>query len=123
MCGEYTSSAVIAAASTAAAAIDQPWIDADTAAGKTISRNHLLGLLLSELLPLLSRFEAGGFARLRQEWSELDSIGDRPVAVHLGERIVIGTAAGVNDSGALLVDTPQGRQIFHGGEVSLRLQP
>jgi hypothetical protein len=36
---------------------------------------------------------------------------------------VLGVAAGVSAAGALLVDTDNGRQEFHGGEVSLRLAP
>lgn len=102
--------------------IDQPWVDAQTAAGRPVSRNQLLAQLLAELLPLLVRFEDEGFACCREDWAALDSFAGQPVAVHLGEQVILGVAGGVNASGALLVDTPQGRQAFHGGEVSLRLQ-
>lgn len=108
--------------SSQAAAIDQPWVDVRTAAGRAVSRNQLLADLLSALLPMLVRFETTGFAAVREEWMRLDSFAGREVAVHLGDRIVLGIAAGVSETGALLLDTPQGRQIFHGGEVSLRLQ-
>jgi len=96
-------------------------VDAQTALGTPYSRNHLLATLLSHLLPTLQRFERDGFATVHADWSALDSYRGREVAVHLGDTLVLGVAAGVSASGALLVDTPQGRQQFHGGEVSLRL--
>lgn len=106
---------------TRAASIDQPWIDVFTARGAPVSRNQLLAALLSSLLPALQCFEREGFASARPAWLALDSFFGREVAVHLGDSVVIGVAAGVGEAGALLVDTPQGRQQFHGGEVSLRL--
>jgi BirA family biotin operon repressor/biotin-[acetyl-CoA-carboxylase] ligase len=112
---------VAMAGSDQAAQIDQPWVDAQTALGTPYSRNHLLATLLSHLLPTLQRFERDGFATVHADWSALDSYRGREVAVHLGDTLVLGVAAGVSASGALLVDTPQGRQQFHGGEVSLRL--
>lgn len=42
--------------------------------------------------------------------------------MHIGEQIVLGVAKGVDTTGALIVDTELGRQLFHGGEVSLRVQ-
>jgi BirA family biotin operon repressor/biotin-[acetyl-CoA-carboxylase] ligase len=114
---------VAMAGSEQAAAIDQPWADVATAAGVPTSRNRLLAALLAQLLPQLQRFEREGFSAVRAAWSALDSFYGRDVAVHLGETLVLGRAAGVTDNGALLVDTPQGRQQFHGGEVSLRLAP
>jgi BirA family biotin operon repressor/biotin-[acetyl-CoA-carboxylase] ligase len=101
--------------------IDQPWIDASTAAGAPVSRNRLLATLLSELLPLLSEFERKGFPAFRQEWAELDAVSGREVFLQVGEQTIVGRAAGVGDNGALAIDTAAGRQWFHGGEVSLRL--
>jgi BirA family biotin operon repressor/biotin-[acetyl-CoA-carboxylase] ligase len=90
--------------------------------GRKISRNQLLGRLLSELLPLLTQFEREGFTHFRKAWSGFDIAIGRQVVLHLGERTVLGLAAGVSETGAFLLDTPQGQQSFHGGEVSLRLQ-
>lgn len=110
------------AGSHAANSIDQAWVDVQSALGAKVSRNQLLGCLLSELLPMLSIFERQGFSAFQSAWEVLDSMIGKPVSVLLGEQVVLGTAAGVNESGALLLDTPMGRQAFHGGEVSLRLQ-
>lgn len=102
--------------------IGQPWTDVSTAVGTKISRNMLLAGLLSELVPVLEAFEVGGFAAFRSSWTEMDIMLGRSVVVQLGGRTVIGDAAGVSDSGALAIDTALGREWFHGGEVSLRLQ-
>jgi len=110
------------AGSQAADAIDQAWVDVQSVLRAKVSRNQLLGCLLSELLPTLSLFERQGFSVFQSDWAALDNMRGKPVSVLLGEQVVLGTAAGVDDSGALLLDTPTGRQAFHGGEVSLRLQ-
>jgi BirA family biotin operon repressor/biotin-[acetyl-CoA-carboxylase] ligase len=102
--------------------IDQPWTDVNTAAGKSISRNELAANLITHLLKLLNEFTADGFRKFHEDWSRLDCANGKPVAVHVGEQIVHGIAAGIDMAGALAVDTELGRQWFHGGEISLRLQ-
>jgi BirA family biotin operon repressor/biotin-[acetyl-CoA-carboxylase] ligase len=109
-------------AGAGSALIDQPWTSANAAAGAVISRNHLLANLLSELLPLLAEFEAGGFAVFRDAWSALDAMYGKDVLLHAGDQVVAGRAVGVAESGALAIETALGHQWFHGGEVSLRMQ-
>lgn len=103
-------------------AIDQPWTDATTAAGKYVSRNELAANLITHILQLLVEFEAAGFSRFLDEWKMLDYTFGKSVSVHVGDQVVMGEAAGVDAAGALGVDTEFGRQWFHGGEVSLRVQ-
>lgn len=102
--------------------IDQPWTDASTAAGKYISRNELAANLITQILQLLVEFEAVRFSKFHAEWTGLDCTYGKEVAMHVGEQIVCGIAAGVDATGALAVDTELGRQWFHGGEVSLRVR-
>ena len=101
--------------------IDQSWTDANTAAGKTISRNTLSANLITQLLLLLAEFEAEGFAGFHSDWAVLDCTNGRAVTIHIGENTVSGIAVGIDNDGALAVDTELGRQWFHGGEVSLRV--
>lgn len=102
--------------------IDQPWTDANTVAGKAVSRNALASSLIAQLLQLLTEFEVEGFEKFHNDWAALDCTRGKPVTVHVGENLLHGIAAGVDNSGALAVDTELGRQWFHGGEVSLRVQ-
>ncbi|BEV72845.1 MULTISPECIES: biotin--[acetyl-CoA-carboxylase] ligase [unclassified Paludibacterium] len=89
--------------------------------GIRISRNHLLALLLNELHQVLCAFNQHGFEPLASEWMALSTHQDKPVRLSFSHgQPIEGVARGVAGNGALLVDTPQGRQVFHVGEVSLR---
>jgi BirA family transcriptional regulator, biotin operon repressor / biotin---[acetyl-CoA-carboxylase] ligase len=84
------------------------------------SRNGVAGALLDELLSMLGQFEREGFAAFRDAWTALDALGGRPVRVLLGGTAISGTARGVDQEGALLLDTGDRVQRFVSGEASLR---
>ncbi|MFC6980979.1 biotin--[acetyl-CoA-carboxylase] ligase [Microbulbifer taiwanensis] len=106
-----------------AAAIDQPWIDLHSVR-PGIDRNRLAAAMLNRLLPLLRSYtEPGperGFSAYRDAWLALDQFAGRPVRLQSASREWCGTAAGVDSSGALILDMDGERKLFHGGEVSLR---
>lgn len=102
-----------------AASIDQPWTCLQ-AEGVEVSRSHLTGLLLSHLVQVLEEFAETGFAGLRAEWSALDVFQGVPVTLLSVSQSVAGIARGVDDGGALLLETERGIETFHGGEVSVR---
>ncbi len=107
--------------SAAAAAIDQPWTDLTAAAGGgSPGRNTVLAALLNELLPLAAEFESVGFAPWRDAWLALDAYAGRPVVIDTGANRLVGSAQGVDERGALRLDTGSGVQLLHGGEISLR---
>lgn len=101
--------------------IDQPVSSlADLAGHKTIpERNYLLALILLELQKILHTFSAQGFGPLRAEWESHHVLHKQPVQLSLpdGNKIA-GLALGVSESGALMLETPQGTQIFHAGETT-----
>lgn len=106
---------------TAEGSIDQAWTDlAGVCDGRPPARNTLLAALLNELLPLLAEFEGAGFAPWRDAWMALDAFADTPVVVHSAERQTAGVARGVNERGALQLETTVGVQSLYGGELSLR---
>ncbi len=84
------------------------------------SRNLVAGAILDELLSMLEQFEREGFAAFRDAWTALDALSGRPARVLLAETTISGTARGVDQEGALLVDTGDRVQRFVSGEVSLR---
>jgi len=111
----------VAMPDTAGAGIDQAWTDvARASGGANISRNRLLGLVLDELLPALAAFERDGFSAWRDAWQGLDAFAGQQVILHSGERRVAGIARGVDERGALLLETATGIQPVFGGEISLR---
>jgi BirA family biotin operon repressor/biotin-[acetyl-CoA-carboxylase] ligase len=106
-------------ASNSTAAIDQPWTDLNSRV-PGCSRNRLASLLLEELLTALESFAANGFDPFREHWAQLDGLAGRDIEVETGNGPVRGKASGIDESGALKLDT--GTQILrlHSGEVSLR---
>lgn len=104
----------------AAAGIDQPWTSLAGSGHADMDRNRLLAGLLQDLLAGFALYQTQGFAPFITRYRELDGLAGRPVLIDDGVRRVAGTARGVDETGALLVDCPEGRRRFHGGEVSVR---
>jgi BirA family biotin operon repressor/biotin-[acetyl-CoA-carboxylase] ligase len=100
--------------------IDQPWIDLATILRQPVSRNRVAGKLLFEVLAALDIYQRQGFAAFRGEWQQFDAFANAPVMVITAMEQIAGHARGVDDSGALLLETDSGMQRFHSGEVSLR---
>lgn len=107
---------------SAASAIDQSWTDlsAMAVAGNAPGRNELLSALLNELLPLLAGYENTGFKPWRAAWESLDAHAGKPVVLSSGAEKTAGIARGVDDRGALQLETSLGVQAIFGGEISLR---
>jgi BirA family biotin operon repressor/biotin-[acetyl-CoA-carboxylase] ligase len=86
------------------------------AAGKKVD-------LTDVLVHVLHRIEANVWSlaksdpQLPARWRELSLLTNRHVAVQQGSRRVDGLCAGIDDEGALLLDTPDGRQRMFGGTV------
>lgn len=101
--------------------IGQPVADLETACGRALDRNEVLGLLLAELAHVLDLFSVEGFAPLRAEWERYHAYQHHPIEVILpGGRTERGIARGVAEDGALLFETASGVRRLHSGELSVR---
>jgi BirA family biotin operon repressor/biotin-[acetyl-CoA-carboxylase] ligase len=74
---------------------------------------------LADLLRTLNAWLAAPPDRILREWRERDALQGEEIGWHEGR----GVAAGIDDSGALLVDTEDGRVSLEAGEVHLSLAP
>ncbi|MDD2408396.1 MAG: biotin--[acetyl-CoA-carboxylase] ligase [Tepidiphilus sp.] len=84
-------------------------------------RDALLAALLERLDAVRAAYLAGhGFAPWQEQWNALDAYRGLPVAVRDGERELVGIAAGVDETGRLLLDTAGGHIACCVGDVSLR---
>jgi BirA family biotin operon repressor/biotin-[acetyl-CoA-carboxylase] ligase len=111
----------VAMPKAAAGNIDQAWTDIKSiSALPHAGRNRLLAELLNELLPLAADFEQQGFPQWRDEWQALDAFAGEPVVLHTGSGQLAGVARGVDERGALQLETTTGVQSVYGGEISLR---
>lgn len=100
--------------------IDRPATSLVDMRGIATDRNRLFAVLLLELAEVLNKFADRGFAALRTEWENHHALQDKRVRLSLpdGSRVA-GIARGVTDEGALKLETDQGTQIFHAGDISL----
>ncbi len=103
-----------------AQSITQPWTDLSSITSQPLCRSQLQAVLLNELMPMLVGFESEGFAAYRDRWMNLDAFSGQEVCVKLGTDRIFGAAVGVDETGAIVINTPKGRRVFSGGEVSLR---
>lgn len=88
-----------------------------------VARNRLGALIIEEVLLLLRDYPRLRFSALREEWLQLDALRDCPVEVSGLQEVVAGIGRGVDERGALLVETPSGLVTVQAGEVSLRGRP
>ncbi len=77
---------------------------------------------LEELLPYLdfwvSRWETGGFAAIREIWTDKAGPIGKPLSVHDGNIRKHGTLAGFGEHGELLLETAAGLETIWSGDVS-----
>ena len=105
-------------ATEAAKGIGQPWTDIHSHL-PDCSRNDLATLLLEELIRQLALFSARGFAPFRDHWQQMDALNGQAVKIYSGSTVLKGMARGIDERGALLLDTGNEILKLHSGEVSL----
>ena len=100
-----------------------PWVDLQEIwPGAPVDRNALAASVIGSLIEAFSRFQDEGFAGFAEEWVRFDQVRGQGVRLHLPNGVVAGIARGVDVTGALLLETPDGRTTpYLGGEISLRL--
>jgi BirA family biotin operon repressor/biotin-[acetyl-CoA-carboxylase] ligase len=88
-----------------------------------MDRDALLAALLDGLAGALREFERAGFAAFSARWNLRHAWQGETVSVLDGGAVLHeGSAAGVDDAGRLLLDTPDGRITVLAGDVSLRVK-
>jgi len=101
--------------------IDQPVTDLASVLNSELNPNHLLAALLKHLADVLTAFEQGGFAALRDEWTQHHAYHEKNVRMLMPDgRDIHGVVKGITEDGSLLVATEAGMQRFISGEISLR---
>jgi BirA family biotin operon repressor/biotin-[acetyl-CoA-carboxylase] ligase len=88
-----------------------------------MDRDALLAALLDGLAGALREFERAGFGAFAARWNLRHAWQGQAVTVLDGGAVLHeGSAAGVDDAGRLLLDTPGGRIAVLAGDVSLRVK-
>ncbi len=85
-------------------------------------RELVMAALLNRFSIALPAFAQNGFKEFAAAWNALDAYAGRTVNIlDQGKILYGGAAAGVDDSGHLLLNTAQGRIAIVAGDVSLRV--
>ena len=101
-------------------AVDQPWTDVYTLCNREIDRNILAGTVISHVMAALSEFEDSSLAAFQEEWRRHDVMHGREVVLSTASGSRLGRAMGISGTGALILETAEGRHLVSGGEISLR---
>ena len=100
--------------------IHQPWTDL-ISCGYAIDKEKLVADLVLIHHSMIKDCENQGFGTFRERWNKLHGYRDQFVKSVTSNNIIEGYARGVDDSGALLVETDTGIERIISGEVSVRL--
>ena len=88
-----------------------------------MERDSLMAALLDGLAACLREFERAGFPAFVARWNLRHAWqGELVIIVDAGAVLHEGVAAGVDEAGRLLLDTPEGRVTVLAGDVSLRVK-
>ena len=98
--------------------IQRPWTDLATARGSKVDRNRLAAQLLNELSSGLTDIAGGNMSAWLEQWRQRDFLHGRQVLVE-GSPTLAGKAAGIDQHGALLINTETGQSAVAGGEATL----
>jgi BirA family biotin operon repressor/biotin-[acetyl-CoA-carboxylase] ligase len=99
--------------------IDQPWTDLASQGIEYDINEILLGLLRHHTIFIDQCIESG-FSQFSQQWNALHEFQDQEVDVQSQDEHFNGIARGVDDQGALMVETARGVTHIHSGDVSVR---
>jgi len=102
------------------AAIGQPVSDLNELARARLSRNALAAAIVDRVRAALSLFVREGLAPFRPRFERRDASRDQQVSVEEGGRVSVGRARGIDEHGALMLETAEGIARIQSGDVSLR---
>ena len=100
--------------------IDQAWSELRQVQPELVDRNQLAACVLLHLQAAMQTFEQSGLASFVESWNRLDYFTGQPVKLLMGEQVIRGIARGIDDRGALRLETDEGIKVYLGGEISLR---
>lgn len=104
-----------------AQSIEQEWMNLHELAPE-VSRQQVLAEMIIELNQALETFEQKGFESFQADWKAVDECFGQKVSILQQNQELKGIGAGVDATGALLLQTGKGIVPIYAGEVSLRFR-
>lgn len=100
-----------------ASKIDQPFTSLMQIAKHEISRNQLAAQLTEGLLNLFSLYPKHGFHAWQEKWQAVHANQNKKIRIMQSEKMLLGVARGVDEYGALLLETENGLQKIISADV------
>lgn len=86
-------------------------------------RDQLVGKIAASVLSAHKRFFDQGWSVFADRWQSLDWLFDKEVLIHSQQSTEQGVARGVNEHGALLIESAGTTYPIYGGNISIRPAP
>jgi len=83
-------------------------------------RDTVVGSIAGTVVAHHERFVAGGWSSFAEDWRNRDWLSGKPIAIHRESITEHAIARGVNEEGALLVESAGTLSPLYGGNVSIR---
>lgn len=99
--------------------IDQPWSDLSSL-NAVPDKTDLLICLHEQLKQDILTFDKYGLAPFVSQWAEYDLFANKPIKLIMTPNEIVGLCKGIDEQGAVLIETAQGTKAYIGGEISLR---
>lgn len=101
--------------------VERPVIDLETILQNPLGRNHLIALILNEMVPILRDFPKTGLEPYIPEWQRYDVLQNQQVQIELPSGTMQGKVLGVDRFGNLKMQFDDGReQVFSSAEITIR---
>lgn len=99
--------------------ITQPWISLESIIETKVDRNHFTALIIDALFEVLNEVP-NKQKELLNEWQSMDVLKGREIEIQYADKLIQGTALGINPDGALKVLHNNKELLCHSGDVSIR---
>ncbi len=87
------------------------------------SREQLSVAVIESLFGCMVKFESDGFVPFHDDWKKVDWLSGRQIIVDGADGPCAGTADGVDDDGALIIQTDHDRRRIINGSITLQSDP
>ncbi len=98
--------------------VDQPVAELVEGTSAAPDRNLIVANLIRELQLVLTEFERHGFAPFRERWQSIDAFRGQNVRIGVSSDWIEGRVLGVDNSGALQLETIDGIKFVSSGEIA-----
>ncbi len=98
--------------------VDQPVAELVEGASTVPDRNLIVANLIRELQRGITEFERHGFAPFREKWQSIDAFRGQNVRIGVSSDWIEGRVLGVDNSGALQLETINGVKLVSSGEIA-----